>query len=91
MKRGEIYREAARLLECFEISHGCHAIERATNYDVALFYPAIDAFAEYFKPRSCGKTRTWFGEGFNDENRDRRILALCFMAAITEDEERAHG
>ena len=47
-----------------------------------------DRFAELFGPRGIdSRGVVFFGAG-RAANQDRRILALCFMAAIAEDEEK---
>lgn len=42
-------------------------------------------FAEYFMPHNRDLSLRWFGH-IVDKNEGVRILALCFMAAISEAE-----
>jgi len=96
MKASEIYLDAARQLAERESDYSCVAIMEATSDDgedsvhcapyLSLFAPTND---EYFCSWSDNpETRLQLAYGWGQESRDHRTLALCFMAAIAEDEER---
>lgn len=89
----QIFRDAAKLIELDGYPHGvqhggsgwwgCDALWYAAGAPdgrVAEYYVLKDRFAKYFDNGDLG----WFGERDEGENRDQRILALCFMAAIVE-------
>jgi hypothetical protein len=88
MKRSEIYREAAEIVSQRRpfLEYACHALRR-------LGLPC-DEFESYMWPpdRTPDQNR-WSGFwGAPDaESQDCRVIALCFMAAIAEDEERSTG
>ena len=98
MKRSEVYREAARLLEAGEYTYNwsCWTICQAKGvpfYNFGEPKPAeVDDYEITFSPyneNADSHTRHCWGRAWDeDERRDCRILALCFMAAIAEDEER---
>lgn len=89
MKRSDVYREAARRVAEGEEEFSCVAVILAgpgaiTNYEALM--------------RPDGHWGAW-GSGWGDPNayvktyatiHDCRVLALCFMAAIAEYEEK-HG
>lgn len=87
MKDSEIYRKAAKLLERGTSGPGCcTAIRDVTAIGAVrlsdemrqLFVYRRKPFGMYWM-RDCGEI---------GDIRDRRILALCFMAAIAESEGR---
>lgn len=87
MKRGDVYRKAARILEQEPSEYAaCGALRMALDNDLAgcPFEPEIVAFSDYFKPKDISHGGYWFGP-MCDENNDHRILALCLMACIADD------
>ena len=87
MKASEVYRMAAELVEK-DMQFSCCAVDVACSHKGVLDWSPL-----------TNKYRRVFGDDnghlsiipFNcdDDPKGLRILALCFMAAIAEDEERA--
>lgn len=87
-RRADIYREAAIIVGDPEyvIANGCcGAIARAVlgkplrpglNYDNEM--PELQAFNEVYCPEG------WWHAPFEPGDRDVRIMALCFLAAMAE-------
>jgi len=102
VKASEIYRKAAQILERDEyrdtIPGACSAIadaaypdkDRLDSYNAVDGKPILRDFEYLFCPHEVAFGywgREWSDEGFNDlQALDCRIVALCFMAAIAEDE-----
>lgn len=93
MKLSEIYREAAWRIEGGHEKYGCIAIEGvAAVWDDGMIVnwshvdTAIASFSEYFRPENTYSRDPWFGRACTANQQNRRILALCFMAAIAESE-----
>lgn len=90
-----IYREAARLLEtndrdgsefsCDRIGEALGVWEWPHPIDLeirrARYARLKDSYASIFQPK---KSDTYWGRLWVENVHDCRILALCFMAAITE-------
>jgi hypothetical protein len=93
MKSSEIYRRAARSIERsdafspgrpFTWRSACEAISDVCKG--GQFIVCLDKFNAMFCPDSVnGRLAYYFGVG-TYENQGARILALCFMAAISESE-----
>ena len=91
MKRSEIYREAAKRMENGKYCFSCFAVAivagESSNGSAVKFYE------RWFKQRGSGSAWMVDFPGHEPEDmasaRDRRVLSLCFMAAIAEDEERS--
>ena len=90
MKPSEIYRKAAQSMESqsYRSPYACDHIHntvdanRGGEKERRLFVRLRDRFA-----KMCGKNPTaWIWWPSRDA--DVRVVALCFMAAIAEDEER---
>jgi hypothetical protein len=100
VKRSEIYREAARLLESGSpgiYGWSCYAISLAEGLPFRVT-DVVREYTETFSPFSGRRLRTvsaryrahtWGTQWDRSERHDCRVLALCFMAAIAEDEERS--
>lgn len=93
LKPSEVYREAARFIEMGLDYSCCSAIRRAADGSRALADSMEDWF--YFNDSSSnqygGHWMVEIGEstrGDSIEVQNRRVLALCFMAAITKYWER---
>jgi hypothetical protein len=85
-KRAEIYRKAARGMECRFLGLGwsCWAICKVAGlepYDAADTPPLIVRQYERIFSPYAPKHEHWWGHGWNH---DDKILALCFMAAMVE-------
>ena len=90
MKPSEIYREAARRIEV-ENDYSCIVLAQAT--DPLYESGKADRFTEEYE--TVRKYVDMFGDGNSIElqhrlenSQDLRVLALCFMGAIADDEER---
>lgn len=85
MKPSEIYRMAAVAKERNpqEYYGSCMHISKAADAAGALSEPLLSAYREMMAPKGHGCGDFWW------DGADERVLALCFMAAIAEDEERA--
>ena len=84
-KDAAVYRKAARRIERGENLTACFAIEAVTNIAYTQ-EPLCDRMRSIFAPDS--EKLYWLG-GIVDGNHDHgdkqgRILALCFMAAMVE-------
>ena len=81
-----VYREAARRIERGEVDHndGACCVALRTNYEYEVPGFSADDFYYAFKPNSASSM--WWGRHFGseDEQRECRILALCFMAAMCD-------
>lgn len=93
-RRASVYRRAAKRMEemdlsqpnghLFKYGYACNAIQSVQGRDVlAADTPATKAFKETFSPGWANEFG-FFGRMERQQNRDRRIIALCFMAAMTE-------
>lgn len=89
MNPSEIYRKAAELIARGTQQHSCVAISIVVNYES---FHERQSYGALFRPsRRVGSNDPW-GEWWSEESkvcRDCRVIALCFMAAIAEDEESA--
>ena len=74
--------------------YSCDAIGVAAGYfmnfastddELNLYLSAKKYYAELFMPMCAWSDQAWFGE-ITDKNRNVRIVALCFAAAIAESE-----
>ena len=85
MTKSEIYLRAAKRLHSVREYYGCCD----ALFDVSLtplnYDRAYDTFAEYFKPVGAFSWLYWWADPPKDK--EARLLALCLMAAITEDDE----
>ena len=95
MKASEVYRKAAKEVADLPFMNGhrccCGAIRTALqDASKEVREGAVARFAEVFKPRGKNIEYYWFGDYEDVENQEPRVLALCFMAAIAEDEERGN-
>ncbi|MBM3460768.1 MAG: hypothetical protein FJX76_01575 [Armatimonadetes bacterium] len=84
MRASAVYLEAARRIDDGRDTFSCYAINAVNWWDN---YHS-DLFIKLFKPRR-GAFGLW-GQEWGDDDKTRRscrVLALCFMAAIAEDEE----
>lgn len=92
MKRSEIYREAARRLIDGGASHGCCVTIAVIAHDNPFDFNCAESedFTALFRP-DHERTAYWGDQwAINRPDSDAcRALALCFMAAIAEDEERS--
>ena len=94
LKPSEVYREAARrIAEPLAIQWTCWEIENVLgiprhNPDVKEKdkHYLVRKYEAMFKPENSG--HCWGYAWGYEERLDCRILALCFMAAIAEDEEK---
>ena len=87
-RNAAIYREAARMIAEVEETYSCIAIARQDfRYDDWVRYqidlPLPDRYVETFAD-SMDELQDLFG--YEDNARNLRVLALCFMAAIEESE-----
>lgn len=84
MKRSEIYRKAAKYMDARNRGYICPTLEF-----VFASPDCLQHFTDHMKPIRLPRDHVysgWFGWSPNDQNRDRRVLALLFMAAIAESE-----
>ena len=90
MKASEVYRKAAERIASRMFSQGEHycACYAITLADKESEEENKAMFSDWFMPEGKFKEQYWFGDTYDKEARKERILALCFMAAIAEDEER---
>lgn len=91
--KASIYRKAARRIECDKDQYSCVAIANAPGGSAAMAETYADVFAygledpENEWETSAGKLQI---KGFSEsafegyDTQSMRVLALCFMAAITE-------
>ena len=89
MKQANVYREAARLVEQEKERWACHAIARVLGVSPLDETKEVMEFEAMFRPANSGAAWMVDYPGAAEENsladsQDRRILALCFMAAISE-------
>lgn len=82
----EIYRQAAKYMEDGNGEYVCHVLQKhglSCEPMRELFYgePADQQWAVWM---SCDGDDAYPNGNDQQAQRDRRILALCFMAAITE-------
>lgn len=90
MKRSTLYREAARLIERRQEEFCCYAL-KAVGLDCKEFAQWFknDAIAYRMETDGFADVIAWM-ENISDDRqewRDGRVLALCFLACIAEDEE----
>lgn len=94
MKPSEVYREAALLVERGHERFACHAICAVLFLEENAHNEYSKKFSEWFRPEESRVAWMVDYNGADDDpenmetSQDRRVLALCFMAAIAEDEER---
>jgi hypothetical protein len=90
MKSSEIYRKAARRIEHgegYSWRSACEAINDVCNNGMrGQFVRCMDSFNAIFCPDRVNGAREYYFGGGDPENQNARILALCFMAAISESE-----
>lgn len=87
MRDSEVYLRAARLISDYG-GYSCEAVNVAER-NSATDAPCRNAYATLFHPDGHKKWGNWGVEwGTHEERRNCRILALLFMAAITESEGR---
>jgi len=88
MKRGEIYRKAALEMEQIIGAHyySCWTIDDVSDSDGSA-RDAKTFYAKFYKPHRARMDDGWFSDIPLDDINGYRVLALCFMAAIAEDEE----
>ena len=88
MKASEVYREAAKQMELGYANFCCHALTRVGGYGLCAkmkkLYAPRSLSSAWMEDSDDGK-----GSYLGTESHNYRILALCFMAAIAEDEERS--
>lgn len=86
MKSSEVYRKAALSIERDEWYSWRSACEAISEVGGACWTEYTDKFNDVFCPPGVtGWKAYYFGDG-SPENQNARILALCFMAAISESE-----
>lgn len=93
----EIYREAARMVAEEDWNghpqvhwYCCEAIGFiARLHHEYRLDSLIKNFAALLGPRYADINRAWWGPGCIEANRARRVIALCLMAAIAEDDDDA--
>ena len=89
MTHSEIYAEAARRMEAGD--HGCSDTCGYSCCALAVLCSHDDDNAEYKAVQGAYREifaeSYWWGKPKRPDHQDERILALCFMAAIAEDEE----
>lgn len=90
-KAGEIYKFAARNVELQKESFACIAVGTAATCFGRLYDgEERQIFEELFSPESTDErdlrplANGWYGPWHDDEARNARVLALCFMAAMVE-------
>lgn len=96
MKPSEVLRRAAKRVEEGRTEFGCHAIRSIvvyesllTNWRDATVCPLYKEAMKYYrqlKSRSLTDHAVWFHLGNSKDPTGRRVLALCFAAAIAESE-----
>ena len=88
-KRAEIYRKAAKLIEDevyhtgreSEVRFSCCAVAEAEGiFSVWNSGRIRSRLADTYRELFPGN----FGDEYNEENQNHRILALCLMAAMVE-------
>lgn len=89
MKRSEIYRKAAMTCQARGFGTGaCEVLaELAENRDGWRGFQLANVFAEHFGPSHVVEPTGIYWWHGPDEHRER-ILALCFMSAIAEYDEK---
>lgn len=93
MKASEIYRRAAELQDTGQYS-SCYAVNEAVTGDARKPTKEAQKYAALFSPRENHDPDESWGLEWADNPwfwgvNECRVLALCFMAAIAADEERA--
>jgi hypothetical protein len=85
-KRAAIYRKAAKLIDDGFCDRSCWAVKSAATGDIFGPCPECDEFVDVMLGGSDVTSMLPFGNTSDTimEDRDIRILLLCFMAAITE-------
>jgi hypothetical protein len=88
MTQSDIYKSAAKLVAKSESADGgysCHAIKDAGGSE-----EMVDAYSNMFRTHAIMDNGGMYPNAWmlsdnatDEETRGRRILALCFMAAIT--------
>ena len=92
MKKSEIFLKAAERIEQGMDLYACTAIDSAQIKKYGLWSPATQWFQKEILPKG-NKSFPYFdsSDGIflrsREELRNARIVALCFAAAIAEDEE----
>ncbi len=88
MKASQVYRKAAQRIERGFSDRACYAINAVLG--LPLSAKSAEKMA-YVDQVLCGSEITSYLYSAEDEMNgwmDMRVVALCFMAAIAEDEER---
>jgi len=80
MKLSKVFRNASRAIELGKNVYCCTAIDDATWFGDPDRLPALYYFNDLFKPT---RNRTYW---WPQHDRDSRVVALCFAAAIAESE-----
>lgn len=96
MKTSKLYRQAAELVDDGRAKFCCTAL-----YKVKYRAPMTRKFFRYNVPEALAMCylfqnetyqntlyRGTFGSPFERKNQELRVLALCFMAAMAESDER---
>jgi hypothetical protein len=85
MKSSEIYRKAAESLATGKSTTqwSCWAVRYADNGSEFIASKREERYDRMFRPHP--QCNAW-GLMWGDDKKDCRILALCFMAAISESE-----
>lgn len=83
------YREAARIVEQENCQFTCWAIAIAGDFENAWDHkqynpPILTEYVATFSDGDHNHLQSLFEEEDGIERRNLRVLALCFMAAITE-------
>jgi hypothetical protein len=85
MKASAVYRKAAEFVDRTS-SVCCHALDRVSRQGW-MRGTAYEDFRELFCDGSEYAPGGWFGFHMDASNKQRRVLALLFMAEIARDEE----
>jgi hypothetical protein len=94
VKRSEIYREAAKRMaergpfgEDGEERYSCDQIWMSSPFGA---FDLREEYSELFRPDPTSRSCFWLNSSLRPyERHEWRLTALCFMAAIAEDEERS--
>ena len=87
MKLSEVYRKAAEMIAVRNI-YSCCAVDMVCgSKNMNDWSPATKEYQQRFGNKNGFLPISYFTD--EEDPRGLRILALCFMAAIAEDEERS--
>lgn len=89
MKASEVYRKAAKSIAELKEDYSCIAICNVHDQGYFAGFPLRDEYRENFIKGDECHLQAMIERCAN--RREIRVLALCFMAAIAEDEERGKG